>query len=165
MKRACIAIVDATRARIYTYDRSADGDGDGVRSVFVGALHEALDLVNPGRRGHQTFTAGIKGSAAGGVTTDDHREAHTAELDRRFAREVVVEVDRIARERAFDRVLLVASPVMLGELRGVDDSLQRPELVVEYVARDLARLTSPQSHDQRAQRRSIAPRRALFAPR
>ena len=48
MKRACIAIVDAARARIYTYDQTTDGG----RSAPAGALHEKIDLVNPGRRGH-----------------------------------------------------------------------------------------------------------------
>lgn len=156
MKRACIAIVDAARARIYTYDQTTD---DG-RSA--GALHEEIDLVNPGRRGHDPYSTtkpGVKRSAPGSGTTDDHRDAHSDELDRRFARQVVSEIDRIAREHANNRVLLVASPAMLGELRGVDRVL-RPELQVEYVARDLARLTSPQIHDHLAQLRLVAPRRS-----
>jgi hypothetical protein len=47
---------------------------------------------------------------------------------------------------------------MLGELRGADRGLG-PQLEVEYVARDLARLTSPQIHDHLAQLRLVAPRR------
>jgi protein required for attachment to host cells len=163
MKRACIAIVDAARARIYTYDQTTDGG----RSEPAGALHEAIDLVNPGRRGHDAYSTtkpGIKRSAPGSGTTDDHRDAHTDEVDRRFARQVVSEIDRIAREQAYDRVLLVASPAMLGELRGVEREL-RPELEVEYVARDLARLTSPQIHDHLAQLRLVAPRRSASAVR
>jgi protein required for attachment to host cells len=157
MKRACIAIVDAARARIYTYDPTTE---DG-RSAPAGALHEQIDLVNPGRRGHDAYSTtkpGVKRSAPGSGTTDDHRDAHTEELDRRFARQVVAEIDRIAREHGYNRVLLVASPAMLGELRGVDRGL-RPELQVEYVARDLARLTSPQIHDHLAQLQLVAPRR------
>lgn len=159
MKRACIAIVDAARARIYTYDQTT---GAG-QSTPAGALHEAIDLVNPGRRGHDPYSTtkpGVKRSAPGSGTTDDHRDAHVDELDRRFARHVVSEIDRIAREQAYDRVLLVASPAMLGELRGVDRAL-RPELQVEYIARDLARLTSPQIHDHLAQLRLVAPRRPV----
>jgi len=149
MKRACIAIVDATRARIYTYDRTEDPVG--AHAAFVGALHEALDLVNPGR-GHDRCSTARPGSK------------HAGELDRRFAHQVVDEIDRISRERAFDRVLLVATPGMLGELRGVDGALQRPELMVEYVTRDLARLTSPQIHDHLAQLRIVAPRRVSAPP-
>ncbi len=157
MKRACIAIVDAARARIYTYDQSSDAG----RPAPAGALHEAIDLVNPGRRGHDLYSTtkpGAKRSAPGSGTTDDHRDAHADELDRRFAHQVVSEIDRIAREHAYDRVLMVASPAMLGELRGADRGLG-PELQVEYVARDLARLTSPQIHDHLAQLRLVAPRR------
>jgi protein required for attachment to host cells len=163
MKRACIAIVDAARARIYTYDQTTDGE----RSAPAGALHEEIDLVNAGRRGHDLYSTtkpGIKRNAPGSGTTDDHRDAHTDELDRRFARHVISEIDRISREHAHDRVLLVASPAMLGELRGVDRAL-RPELQVEYVARDLARLTSPQIHDHLAQLRLVAPRRPISVMR
>src|SRR6185295_5771730 len=98
MKRACIAVIDAARARIYTYDESA-GD-NGARSAPTGVLHEAIDLVNPGRRSHDQFSTtkpGIKRSAPGSGATDDHREAHIAELDRRFARQISEEIDRIAR--------------------------------------------------------------------
>jgi hypothetical protein len=162
MKRACIAIVDALRARIYTYERTS-GDGTGMGSA--GALREVTDLVNPGARGHDQFSTtkpGIKRAGSGTGTTDDHRDAHADELARRFARQVISELDRIVREQAFDRVLLVASPAMLGELRGVDGALRRPELEVDYVARDLARLTSPQIHDHLAQLRLVAPRRRAF---
>ncbi|TMQ19435.1 MAG: host attachment protein [Deltaproteobacteria bacterium] len=161
MKRACIAIVDALRARIYTYEQTAR-DGAGA----TGALREVTDLVNPGRRGHDLYSTtkpGIKRSSPGGGTTDDHRDAHVDELDRRFARQVIAEIDRIAREQGYDRVLIVASPAMLGELRGVAGSLRRPELEVDYIARDLAQLTSPQIHDHLAQLRLVAPRRAVSA--
>ena len=138
MKRACIAIVDATRARLYTYER-ADDETAGTES---GALHEVMDLR--------------------ARSTDDHRDAHAHQIDRRFARQVVAEIDRIAREHAFTRVVLVTSPAMLGELRGVTGALRRPELVVEYVARDLAQLSSPQIHDHLAQLSLIPPRRSAF---
>ena len=141
MKRACIAIVDATRARLYTYERADDDEPARPES---GALHEVMDL----RAG----------------STEDHRDAHAHEIDRRFARQVVAELDRIAREHAFPRVVLVASPAMLGEVRGVTGALRRPELVVEYVARDLAQLSSPQIHDHLAQLSLIPPRRPAFAP-
>jgi len=157
MKRACIAIVDAARARIYVYDQTPAGE----RATPAGALHEAIDLVNPGHRGQDPYSTpgpGGKRSAPGDGTTDDHRDAQQIdELDRRFAHQVVSEIDRIARERGYDRVLLVASPAMLGELRAADRGLA-PELQVEYVARDLARLTSPQIHDHLAQLRLVAPR-------
>jgi protein required for attachment to host cells len=156
MKRACIAILDAARARIYTYDAS---DADGPASD--GALHEELDLVNPGRRGHALFSTtkpGVKRMSSGGGVTDDHREAHLDQLERNFARQVVDEVGRLARERGFSRVLLVTPPKMLGELRKLDGALHRPGLTVEYVERDLAQLTPAQIHDHLASLQLIAPR-------
>lgn len=66
-------------------------------------------------------------------------------------------MSRLARERGFAHVILVATPKMLGELRTLDVALRRPDLVLEYIERDLARLTSPQIHDHLAQLRLIAP--------
>ncbi|HEY0483266.1 MAG TPA: host attachment protein [Kofleriaceae bacterium] len=142
MNRACIAIVDGARARIYSYDRTAGSDA--VRSAPVGVLHEVVDLR--------------------AAATEDHRDPHTAQSERRFAGQVIAALARMTREQAFDHVLVVAPPVMLGALRGVAGELQRPELVVDYVARDLARLTSPQIHDHLAQLRLVAPRRSEVAP-
>lgn len=160
MKRACIAIVDAARARLYTYDESTDS----VHAVADQTMHEEIDLVNPGRRGHDLFSTtkpGVKRPASGGGPTDDHRQAHLDQLEHRFARQVIEEVNRIARERGFAHIILVATPKMLGELRTLDTALRRPDLVVEYVARDLAQLTSPQIHDHLAQLHLIAPRPRL----
>jgi protein required for attachment to host cells len=166
MKRACIAIVDAARARIYTYDPA---ESNGVHAASDRTLHEEVDLVNPGRRGHDLFSTtkpGVKRIVPGGGSTDDHREAHFDQLERNFARQIVDEVDRISRERGFTRVILVTPPKMLGELRKVDRTLQRPEMTVEYLERDLARLTSPQIHDHLAELRMISPRRrATRSPR
>jgi protein required for attachment to host cells len=159
MKRACIAIVDAAHARIYTYDPA---ESNGVHAASDRTLHEEVDLVNPGRRGHDLFSTtkpGIERIAPGGGTTDDHRESHFDQLERNFARQIIEEVDRIARERAFTRIILVTPPKMLGELRKADRALHRPEMSVEYLERDLARLTSSQIHDHLADLRMISPRR------
>jgi len=162
MRRACIAIVDATRARIYTYEGDSDGASDR-------ALREEIDLVNPGRRGHDQFSTtkpGVKRMASGGGSTDDHRDAHLDQLERNFARHIIDEVDRIARQRGLGRVILVTTPKMLGELRKVDAVLEHADLEVSYVERDLAQLTSPQIHDHLAELHLISPRhRAALASR
>ena len=90
MYRACIAVVDASRARLFTYQRSHD----------AGALHEQLteerDFVNPGRRRRpsELFTdSGADGGRNGPVRfgTDDHRDAHVERLDTEFSRMVAGE--------------------------------------------------------------------------
>lgn len=159
MKRACIAIVDAARTRIFTYDPA---ESNGVHAASDRTLREEVDLVNPGGRGRDLFSTtrpGIERVAPGGGSTDDHREVHLDQLERNFAQHIVDEVDRIARERAFTRIVLVTPPKMLGELRKVDGKLRRPEMSVEYLERDLARLTSSQIHDHLADLRIISPRR------
>lgn len=168
MRQACIAIIEAARARIYTYD---DTEPNGARTRAQPALHEEVDLVNAGRRDHDldrfsTTKPGIKRVAPGGGSTDDHRDANIEQHERTFARNVVEEVDRIARERGFARILLVTGPRMLGELRKHDSALQRPGVTLEYVERDLAGLTPPQIHDHLAELKLISPRRrAVLSPR
>jgi protein required for attachment to host cells len=154
MRRACIAIVDAARARIFTYD-GTDGPGG-----YDPMLQEEHDLVNPGRRGHDLFST-TKRMPRGGGSTDDHRDAHFDQLERNFAKQIVGEVDRIARERGFTHVVVVTTPRMLGELRKLDAALHRVELALEYVVRDLAQLTPTQIHDHLAQLQLIAPRRRM----
>lgn len=160
MKRACITTVDASRARVFTYDATGDGATDGLAD---GTLREVIDLVNPGRRGHDLFSsskAGIRRTArgTGGSTTDDHRDGHFTEIENRFAKQVLEEVSKLINERGIGAVILVAAPKMLGILRAHDNLLRRADLRLEYVERELAQLTSPQIHDHLAQLELIEPR-------
>ena len=136
MKRACIAVVDAARARIYTYQNSPD-------RAPTEQLEERVDLVNPARRLRPVI--------------DDHVD----ETDAQFARDIVAELDRLVRDGAYAHVIVVASPKMLGELRRADGVLHRADLALDEVPRDLAKLTSPQLHDHLAARGIIPPRQRL----
>jgi len=161
LKRACIAVVDAAHARLYTY---AHLGGEPP------AFSEVLDLVNPGRQAHGMFadkqsraigvgrTGKNRHQAGGHGAVDDHRLDHVAELEARFAKAVVGELDRIMREQAFQHVILVANPKMLGTLRAECDPLRRPEIVIDEVLQDFAWLTSPQIHDRLAEMKLIAAR-------
>lgn len=80
------------------------------------------------------------------TTQDDtHHDPHSvcdlvnARGDHTFARDVVAEIDRIARADACDRVLVVASPAMLGELHQVDNVLHRDDLVLDEIPRETAK--------------------------
>ena len=130
MKRACIAIVDAVRARVYTYQ-------DETSQV----LREEVDLVNPGRRLYPS---------------EDHDD-----MDLKFAKVIVGELERIVRDGAYGHVIVVASPTMLGDLRKVDGVLHRADLVLDEIPRDLAKLTSPQLHDKLAELKLLPPRERL----
>lgn len=154
MKRACVAVIDAAHARFFSYTREDDG-----RST----LEELADRVNPGRQAHGMFADRQSRNAPPGAprtshTVDDHRDDHVAELDARFARELVAELVRIVREDAFSRVILVASPKMLGRVRAELDPLRRTGVALEEISQDLTRLTSPQVHDHLAALNVIDPR-------
>lgn len=143
MKRGCIAIVDAAHARMYAYDPTAEPP----------TLREVRDLVNAGRQAHGMF-ADTAHRAIGRGNVDDH----IAELEARFARSVVEELDRIVREQAFAHVIIVASPRMLGTLRDEYAPLVRSAVTIDEIPQDLAWLTSSQLHDHLASMRLIDPR-------
>jgi len=145
MQRTCIAVVDATRARLFTFDRSSDDGG----------LHEELsertDLVNPSRR--QTpahlFSESHSGTNVTGggrhYSFDDHRDAHIDAIDVEFAREITAAIERTVRETGAHRLIVCASPRMLGELRALD--LRREGLVIDELPRDYVKFTPPQIHE------------------
>ncbi|HVK83407.1 MAG TPA: host attachment protein [Kofleriaceae bacterium] len=162
MKRACIAIVDGSSARLYLYK-----DGDGEQP----SLTELKDLTNPGRRARDEALfsetkPGVRAQSGGRGSTDDHRDAHRASWDADFAQLVIDELDAIARDQKLAHVILVASSKMLGNLRRVDVQLRKHGIAVDEIERDLARFTLPQIHDHLAAMHVIEPRaRAAFARR
>ena len=153
MKRALIAIVDAAHARLYTYQQIGDSEP---------TLQEQRDLVNAGRQAHGMFSDSKSQTRwnGGNSAMDDHRSDHLGEMDSRFAKTVIGEVARMAREDGFGHIILVASPKMLGELRRQNGTLR--DFVVDEVAQDLAWLTSPQVHDHLAAMKLIEPRPRAF---
>lgn len=115
VNRACIAVVDANRARIYAYQPTVElARGD--------QLCEPIELVNPAR-----------------ATGADRDQAEA-----RFARAIVAELDRLVREHGYAHVIVVATPAMLGAVQRADGVLHRPDVVLDELPRDLVKLTSPQ---------------------
>ncbi len=152
MKRACIAIVDASRARIYTFQEDAPPGQQ---------LREIRDLINPGRRlkDHELFSesrpplapSGMPGpGVSGGPGKDDHRDDNIAMRDQKFAKEIIEETDKIIRADAFGHLILIASPKMLGQLRKANGVFKRTGLVVDEISSDLSNLSAPQLHDHLA---------------
>lgn len=164
MKRACIAVVDASRARLYTFEEGGDPTHQ---------LSEVKDLVNPGRRlkvGEMVsnYEPGMDvspGGARARSQTDDHRSAHVDELDSKFAREIVENIEALVDEDGYRHLIVVASPKMLGLMRQADGVLHRPDLTIDEISRDLARLTSSQLHDHLASMKLIPARVRLATAR
>jgi len=147
MYRACIAIVDATRARLFTFERTTEPD------AMRDELHEHTDLANPARRHPgELFADRRPGSnRTGGLqsTFDDHRGGHIDNLDAEFARTVVGEVLRLLDTAPAQRLIICAAPRMLGELRAAGIP-RRDGVVVDEVPRDLVELRPANLRDQLA---------------
>jgi len=160
--RACIAIIDSSRARICEYDeRNAPGE----------ELHEITDKVNLGRRHIGAMFEDSKGGERRGdqgghqQATDDHRQGTVNERDQKFARDLIEDIDRIVRDGAFTHLVLVAAPHMLGELRKYAGVLRREGLKLDEIDQDLGGMGDAQLHDHLAHAGILPPRKRLAAAR
>jgi protein required for attachment to host cells len=160
MKRACIATIDAARAKLYTYQEDAQPGRE---------LVEARDLTNPGRRlkDSEVFSesrpalkpSGLVGpDISGGPGNDDHRDDHIAMMDQKFAKEIVQELDKLARTGGYGHLILIAPPKMLGALRKANGALKRSGVVVDELPNDLSNLTTAQLHEHLASQGMIPSR-------
>jgi protein required for attachment to host cells len=138
MYRACIVVADASRARLFTFERSHEVEG--VKEEMI----EHRDLVDLARRQRpaELFSESRPGSSrTGGLqyTFDDHRDAHVAALDAAFARSIADELSKLVRTTHVDKLIICASPRVLGALRRAREGL--PEIHVDEMARNLVELT------------------------
>ena len=156
MTHICIAVVDATRARLFTIDREADADG--VHESF----EERRDLVDPARRQppHERFSDPHPGSSRVGdrrFAFDDHREGALDELDATFARDIASQLDQLSRETHASRLIVCAAPHMLGKLRAAHNELS-PRVEIDEIPRDLAKLSTSELRDQLESYGALPPR-------
>ena len=140
MYKACIALVDASRARLFVFTRSSHASGIDEQLV------EQTDLINPARRLRPSELFSDSRPAVSRVgsrqfTVDDHRDAHIAGYDEAFAAQVAAELGRLADANLPDRIILCASPRMLGLLRGLTARLHRPGRFFDELPRDIVKLT------------------------
>lgn len=126
MPRTCIAVVDATRARLFTLDRTHAPDGS----------HEQL-IEHPSLQ------------APRGASSSD--PAHIHVIDLAFAGKVAAEIQRLVHEPGVRRLIVCGNVRMIGEVFAASTaSLRRPGLIIDEVARDLHDLTAAQIRDELA---------------
>lgn len=146
MYRTCIAVVDAARARLFTLERTLHAEG--VREEMI----ERQDLINPARRlrASELFSENPGSVRMGSLHfgVDDHRTNHIEELDAAFAREVTSAISSQIDANPTQRLILCASPHMLGELRQTLDKIRRPALAIDEIPRDLVKVTPSKLRDQ-----------------
>lgn len=165
VKRTCVVVGDGARARLLSY-HWFPGNGHALDT-----LTERLDLVNPSHRLRagevysETRPGLRRGAPTGpGHATDDHRGRHREKEAQRFAAEIAEATGELCEKMGYCRLLVIATPHMLGEIR---DALEKhPEWtrrVVEHIecSRDLTRLTIPAVHDWLASNDLLPPRQRL----
>jgi len=138
MHRVVIVTMDATRARVFLYERSSLSDG------MTEGMFEIRDLVDPGRRAptNELFSSfgTLPANLGGAVLFDiEDRTAH-ARLDATFAGHVITTIEEAMRSANPDRIVLCAKPYMLGVLRTAGIDTQVP---IEEIPCDLVKFAAP----------------------
>jgi protein required for attachment to host cells len=125
-----VAVVDGARARYYLVATRSTPRGEEKNK-----LEEIATLINPAHRlkDGDTFTEsrpGLRKAHAGGPGhgVDDRRDAHAAEVERRFSNLVLEQLASLMRDHDAKRVILAAGPRMLGFLRDTRTPLPRAEI-------------------------------------
>ncbi len=127
-----ILIADGAQARIVLND----GPGKGIKALDgleFSADHRATRDIMADRPG-RTFDKFGPGRHAKEYSSDPHRQ-----LKKRFAAELAGMLDEKLRAGAYDRLVLLAPPAMLGDLRAELSEQVRAKLVGE-VAKDLTKV-------------------------
>lgn len=130
--RTWVLIADGARARVLENDGPGRGLIANDRLVFEGDHSSTHDLVSD--REGRSYSSHGPGRSAIDARTDPHRE-----LKRTFAQHLS---DVLAREldaNAYDRLIIVAAPVTLGDLRAALPQ-KVAALVSAEVAKDLTKL-------------------------
>jgi protein required for attachment to host cells len=149
MTRICLVVVDATRARIYTYEQVREPCGTLER------LCEERNLVDPARheRASELFSdnSGSNHNGQHRYGFDDHRQSHLDRLDVEFGRRIADEVGNITRKNKSKEVILVASSRMLGVLRYQLAALRRSGVTIDELQRNFTKLTTAEIRDRLAE--------------
>jgi protein required for attachment to host cells len=159
--------MDACRARFFALE-AQDATAQGRLTRLV----EIEDLANAGRRQREgeIFSSSRPGvnTGPGGFMgrgmqhgTDDRREGHMDEFDRRFAVDVVEALGRHVAELGADRAVLIADPNMLGFMRTALSKDSKLDVEVCEVKKDLSWQSPVEVHDRLAQQGLLPPRGRL----
>ncbi len=163
MIRACIVAADAARARLFTFE-----EFDAPEGVKTQELREEKTLVDPARRRRpsELFSdsrPGLDRAPSGrGFAVDDHRDASRRQMDRIFAGEIARAIEEQTRAHGCTRLIVAASPRMLGMLRELAP-LAPSGIELSEIDRDLAHLSRAQLHDHLAARGLLPPRERIAA--
>jgi protein required for attachment to host cells len=127
-----VLVADAARARLFQVEQPQQNLSAALGQELIGSNLRSREIASdrPGR----TFDSGGEGRHAKEPPTDPARHAQEE-----FARDVVRLLDEKRESRAFERLIVVAPPQFLGDLRAAM-SQQLQASVAAEVAKDLSKL-------------------------
>ncbi len=159
--RTGIVAADATRARLYTFEELA-----APVDVAKQELRERVTLVDPARRRRDSelfsdSRPGLERAPNGrGFAFDDGRDAARRRMDRDFAADIAASCRELIRGHGCNRLILAASPRMLGFLRELG-GFEHLEVELCEIDRNLAHLSRPRLHDYLTHRGLLPARERL----
>ncbi|WP_108446133.1 host attachment protein [Halomonas denitrificans] len=126
-----IVVADAARARLFTRDGITISELDSLVHA-EGRLHEGDLVTDRGGDVHESTSTTARSAGGESVATQHHEEM--------FAREVAERLYRARVDNSMEKLILVAPPRFLGQLR---DKLDGPttKLVIHSLAKDLTKAT------------------------
>lgn len=172
MTKIGIIAADGARARFITGETLDDTTLEGSPKMV-----EHDNVVNP--LGHvksrDEFSDSMsrkpsgKGPHGALPVTDDHRDRHELEEDRRYARRVIEAAERFAKEQQPARLVLSASPGLLGVLRGELDQRRFNGLELMELPQDVSNQSLSQIRDVLTRRgllpEPVVPSAGVYRPR
>ncbi len=126
-----VAVVDGVSASFF--DRSAQG-----KLTKVGSLLEADPVItnHEARRSVGSFSFGSSRHAG-----EHHADEYIQQCEQ-FAHQIIAYLDKQARQKNFDRLVLAASPRILGILRKlIEKHKQLASLIINEISKDFSNLT------------------------
>ncbi len=128
-----ILVADGAHARVFVNDGVGKGVSEIEDRAFVGSRKQNKDIQadEPGR----AFDSSGQGRHAREPRTDPHKHQ-----EREFVRDVVEWIAAKPQEEQFDRLVLIAAPHALGDLRGLL-SKQLSAKVTAEIPKNLVRST------------------------
>ena len=148
MNDYCVVVAAGSRARFFTLSPAE------IPEMQSGPnLVERSDLISPERATHEkdmwsdTKSGRNRSSGGGAHGYDDHRAQHEDEFERRFAREVVEQAEKLVSSNGNRRIIMVAQKRMLGFLRNSLEGLRKNGVEIHEVAKDLSKMKPMQLHE------------------
>ena len=154
MKSTYVVVADAARAQMFAlraHKSATDTQLTKLESVME--LHNAARRLRPSER-YSDSRPGLQQGSGGGPShgVDDGRSAQENESERRFARRIMDELQNLNNNEPAERLILAASPRMLGMLRKEAANPGQLPSDVEEIDKALTTLSPVALHDYLAQR-------------